>query len=109
MQRGSPRFGGVPGTEHPGKIIIRNIYAHSKIEAQEAIRGSVIKAFSIDTSVPCLANQYFEKWIDVIEHHGGFLDDKKQEFKEYTAYLYLTKTEYVQRIVTLLNNPCHKL
>ena len=83
--------------------MIRNIYAFSKIEAQEAIRRAIIKLFNVDTSISCKANQFFEKWIDVIEHHGEFTE-KKRKFKEYTAFLYLKKTEYVQPVVKLLDD-----
>ena len=103
MQRGTPRFGGVPGTKHPGKIIIRNVYAHSKIDAQEAIRGAVLKHFKVDTSVACKANQFFERWIDAVEHHDEYRDEQKKIYKEYTVYLYLTKSEYVMPVVNLLD------
>lgn len=104
MQRGKPAFGGVPPSDHPGKIVIRYCYAHTAYEVREALRSALLKHFKPNQQSKFNSNRYFEKWIDVkLVSNVPFKAHQNRTFFEFTAYVYLTKTEYVEKIVDLFD------
>src|SRR6185503_2293957 len=93
MMRGKPSFGGVPPSEHPGKIIIRHTYAPNENEVRSAITTALYRQFKPNPHLSWEANKFFEKWIDIKPSSNLPLRDLNSGrlYKEFTVYLYLTK------------------
>ena len=105
MMRGRVEFGGVPASLHPGKVTLTRVYAHSEAAARETIRVALLDHFKPNSHLTHDANRFFERWIDVKKvSHAAFKSSEGNTFYEFVVYVYLTKTEFVEQIVTLVDD-----
>ena len=106
MQRGKPCFGGVPASEHPGKIVVRHAYASSISDVRGAIRTILINIFKPHRELSHDSNRFFERWIDARPANSNWSTDRqsKKRFQEFTVFIYLTETRFVEPVVDALDD-----
>ena len=87
-------------------LTIRHAFGSSESEVREALRTALRRLFGANKELYYDSNRYFERWIDIRPTSNASLEGRQntQKFKEFTAFVYLTKTEYVEKVVTCLDD-----